>query len=70
MVTLAPMPKEDFQCFETEFTSTYADDNVRIGHWPASSALVQAQEEFRRQLPSGLRTPGHRIYNICKELHQ
>lgn len=67
MITLVPIPQEDFPSFETEFISTYADANVRADHWPASSALALAQEDFRRQLTNGLSTPGHRIYNICEQ---
>lgn len=70
MVTLVPMSEEDISSFETEFISIYADDNVRAGHWPSSAARALAQEEFRRQLPSGLSTPGHRLYNICEQQGQ
>lgn len=31
------------------------------------SCRALAQEEFRRHLPRGLSTPGHRIYNICEQ---
>ena len=66
MVTLMPMSEADFPSFETEWISFYADANVRADHWPASSALALAREEFRRQLTNGLSTPGHRIYYICE----
>ncbi|MDR4469690.1 MAG: GNAT family N-acetyltransferase [Nitrospira sp.] len=67
MITLVPMSEVDFPSFEAEWISFYADANVRAGHWPASSAIALAQEEFRRQLTSGLSTPGHRIYHICEQ---
>jgi ribosomal protein S18 acetylase RimI-like enzyme len=70
MITLVPMPEEDFQSFKIEFISVYAHDNVCAGHWSASSALALSQEEFRRQLPGGLNTPGHRMYNIYEQQGQ
>ncbi|MFO0699991.1 MAG: GNAT family N-acetyltransferase [Nitrospira sp.] len=70
MVVLVPMSEEEFPAFEAESTLRYAEATVRAGRWPASSALAQAQKEFRRQLPNGLSTPGHFIYNICEQQGQ
>lgn len=67
MITLVSMSQEDFPSFEAEWISFYADANVRADHWPASSALALAQEEFRRLLTNGLSTPGHRIYHVCEQ---
>lgn len=67
MITLVPMSQEDFPSFEAKSISAYADDTAHAGRWPASSALAHAQREFQRQLPNGLSTPGHHIYNICEQ---
>jgi ribosomal protein S18 acetylase RimI-like enzyme len=64
MITLVPMPEDDFQSFEVECTSVYARDNVLAGRWTQSAGLARAREEFHRLLPSGLRSPNHFIYNI------
>lgn len=70
MVTLVPMSEEEFPAFEAESTLRYADATTRAGCWPAASAFAHAQKEFRRQLPRGLSTPGHYIYNIIEGQHQ
>lgn len=64
MITLLPMPEDDFPSFEAECTSAYARDNVRASRWPQSSGLAQAREDFCRLLPGGLSTPNHFVYNI------
>lgn len=70
MITLVPMPDDDFQSFEAECTSAYARDNVRAGRWTQSSGLARAQDEFHRLLPGGLHSPNHFIYNIQEQPSQ
>lgn len=64
MVRLAPMTESDFDSYYQKGVASYAEENVRGGHWSAEEALEKSAAEYRKLLPDGLATPDHYLYTI------
>ena len=64
MTLLCPMPPDAFAEYREASVSGYAEDNVAAGRWPESGALERAYADFDRNLPQGVATPDHFIYQI------
>ena len=42
----------------------YAESNVESGRWDASDAMEKSERSFERDLPDGLATPNHFIFEL------
>ena len=67
MVTLIPMSAAAWTTWRAGTIRGYAQDNVRIGAWPAEGAEVRAAADFERILPDGQATPGHAFRSVVNE---
>jgi ribosomal protein S18 acetylase RimI-like enzyme len=67
MVTLPPMTAEAWASWRAESIRGHAQDNVRIGAWPADGAEARATTLFAAILPDGQATPGHEFRSIVNE---
>jgi ribosomal protein S18 acetylase RimI-like enzyme len=67
LVTLAPLPEDDFPDFLETAVSGYAADNVAAGRWLERDAIALAREETQHLLAQGRATPGHALLNIIAD---
>lgn len=67
MVTLVPMSAATWTTWRVSTIRGYAQDNVRIGAWPADGAEARAAVDFERILPDGRATPGHEFRSVLNE---
>ena len=67
MVTLIPMSPAAWSTWRAATITGYAQDNIRIGAWPAEGAEARAAADFERILPTGMDTPGHDFRSILNE---
>jgi ribosomal protein S18 acetylase RimI-like enzyme len=67
MVTLPPMSDERWASWRAASLLGYAQDNVRIGAWPAEGAEARASAQLDTILPGGRATPGHEFRSILNE---
>ena len=58
------MTEEEFQTFLAGGISTYAEEKVKAGNWPAEEALQRSKEAHDRLLPTGLTSPNQHLYSI------
>ncbi len=64
MITLIPMTQPEFERYLVYLTDAYAQDQIKAGVWQADTATEQAAASLSRDLPNGLATPNHFIYNV------
>ncbi len=64
MITLTPMTQDEFDAYEQALAVAFADEQVQAGIWDASTALQQAFDDMREELPDGLATPNNQLYLI------
>ena len=67
MVTLVPMSAAAWTTWRAATIAGYAQDNIRIGAWPADGAEARAALDFARILPDGMDTPGHVFRSVVNE---
>jgi ribosomal protein S18 acetylase RimI-like enzyme len=67
MVTLVPMSAAAWTSWRAATIAGYAQDNVRIGAWPADGAEARAAVDLLGILPDGQATPGHAFRSIVNE---
>ncbi|HLY13486.1 MAG TPA: GNAT family N-acetyltransferase [Candidatus Limnocylindrales bacterium] len=67
MVTLVPMSAAAWTTWRAATVSGYAQDNVRIGAWPAEGAEARAAADLVRILPEGQATPGHSFRSVVND---
>jgi RimJ/RimL family protein N-acetyltransferase len=64
MVRLVPMTEEEFAAYLKTSIPDYANEHVESGQWRSEEALALSQEEHRKLLPEGLRTPDHYLFTL------
>lgn len=62
---LRPMSEAAYQRFWRESVADYAQEKVTAGQWLAETAAAQSAAEFASQLPQGLATPDHHLFEIA-----
>ncbi|MEP7290572.1 MAG: GNAT family N-acetyltransferase [Chloroflexota bacterium] len=67
MITLDPMTEAEYSVYEGALAAAYAEEQVQAGAWDASTAVEQATESMREELPDGLATPNNDLYLIREE---
>jgi ribosomal protein S18 acetylase RimI-like enzyme len=68
VVTLPPMPWEEWDAWRTASIHRYAADMVRSGSWEAGNAEARARTLFARLVPDGPATAGHQFRSIVNEV--
>ncbi|MBP6339141.1 MAG: GNAT family N-acetyltransferase [Vitreoscilla sp.] len=61
---LQAMTEAGYERFWRDSIAGYADDKVAAGQWLAETAQAQSAAEFAHQLPQGLATPDHHLFEI------
>lgn len=61
-VTLEPMTPERYVSWNEQLITSFAEEKVRSGNWPAEGALERSAAENAKDLPQGLETVGHDIF--------
>ena len=67
MITLRPMTDEEYQAYLALAVDDYAEEHVRAGNWTAEEAHAQAEAEYARYLPDGIRTEGQHLFQFVAE---
>ena len=67
MISLHPMQTEEYSRFEESAIKLYADESARAGRVSREKSLKWAEDETRRILPRGIRTPNHLFYVVGEE---
>jgi len=67
MLQLIPMSESEYQEYEKYSVTEYAGDKVASGNWHPDEALQRAEEEFRKELPKGLKTENQYFYTLVDE---
>lgn len=60
-IRMEPMTDEQYARYRQYAEDDYAQSIMDSGGWPRAEALEKAREDFRRLLPDGLRSAGHRL---------
>lgn len=63
-VSLVPMSAQRYVTWRAAAIASYADENVRAGHWAPEQAPALSEADFNNLLPSGLDTPGHWLWSV------
>lgn len=61
---LEPMTEEEFQSWQVRSRAAYAADKMRANGFTREEAERIAEEDFRRYLPEGLRSPDSHLYSF------
>jgi ribosomal protein S18 acetylase RimI-like enzyme len=56
-ITTRPMSAAEFEAWQQELASAYADEQVSAGNWDPDGAVERATAENARLLPDGIATP-------------
>ena len=64
MITLRPMTDEEYRAYLALAVDDYAEEHVRAGNWTAEEAHAQAEAEYARYLPDGIRTAGQHLFQF------
>jgi len=66
-VELKLMEMQDFNDFYEVSLKEFADEQVKSGSWSVEEADERGRTYFKKLLPDGLHTEGHKIFNIFNE---
>ncbi len=66
-VELKLMEMQDFNDFYEVSLKEFADEQVKSGSWSVEEADERGRAYFKKLLPDGLHTEGHKIFNIFNE---
>lgn len=64
MIDLVPMGEDDFKEYLKEAIPKYAKEKVESGSWKEEQSLELSSREFNRNLPDGIATKGHYLFNL------
>ena len=61
------MKEEEFVEYAINSAAEYAQDKVASGNWHRDEALRRAEQEFKNELPNGLKTENQYLYSLVDE---
>ena len=61
------MDPDRFEAWSQQSVRAYAEENVKSGRWDDSEAMERSEREFMEQLPDGLATPDHFMFELFFE---
>ena len=64
MIDLVPIGDDDFKEYLKAAVPKYAKEKVESGSWKEEESLELSTREFNRNLPDGIATKGHYIFNL------
>ncbi|MCD4753276.1 MAG: GNAT family N-acetyltransferase [Anaerolineaceae bacterium] len=67
MVRLETMGEELFESYMKGSIASYAEANVKAGHWVEAEAEQKAKEQFQHILSQGQKTEGHNFFMVIDE---
>jgi RimJ/RimL family protein N-acetyltransferase len=67
VLQLVPMKENEYLEYAQHSPKEYAEEKVASGNWHADEALERAEQEFRDQLPDGLRTKNHFLFTLLNK---
>ncbi|MEP7379313.1 MAG: GNAT family N-acetyltransferase [Chloroflexota bacterium] len=67
IVSLIPMTSERYLAWRAGAVASYADENVKSGHWEPDQAQSLSEAQFSELLPHGPDTPGQWLWSIVAE---
>ncbi|WP_045860273.1 GNAT family N-acetyltransferase [Teredinibacter purpureus] len=63
-VLLEPMKEADYSLFIEAAVAGYAQEGVDAGRWTVNESIKKSRAETMSNLPQGLETPGHYLFDI------
>jgi RimJ/RimL family protein N-acetyltransferase len=67
MLELIPMRESEYSEYAKHSAVEYASNKVASGNWHPDEALDRAEQEFRKELPNGLKTENQYLYTLVDE---
>jgi RimJ/RimL family protein N-acetyltransferase len=67
MLELIAMSESEYSEYAKHSAVEYASNKVASGNWHPDEALDRAEQEFRKELPNGLKTENQYLYTLVDE---